>query len=78
MSTITIRNLSKESHRALKLRAARHGRSMEAEIRYILENSVLRQVCIGSALAAIGRSVKGVELDLRRDANPVLPANLDT
>ena len=34
---VTIRNLSPETHRALKLRAARNGRSTEAEIRDILE-----------------------------------------
>ena len=33
MPAVTIRNLSEETHRALKLRAAHHGRSTEAEIR---------------------------------------------
>jgi antitoxin FitA len=30
MSSVTIRNLSEETHRALKLRAAQHNRSTEA------------------------------------------------
>ena len=77
MSAVTVRNLPDETHRALKLRAAQHGRSTEAEIRHILENAVRPQVGIGSALAAIGRSLGGVDLDLRRDANPVIPASFD-
>jgi len=36
MPAITVRNLSEETHRALKVRAAQHGRSTEAEIREIL------------------------------------------
>ena len=77
MSAVTVRNLPDETHRALKLRAAQHGRSTEAEIRHILENAVRPQFGIGSALAAIGRSLGGVDLDLRRDANPVVPASFD-
>ena len=37
----TVRNLSDEVHRALRVRAARRGRSTEAELRSILEESVL-------------------------------------
>ena len=33
MSSITVRNVPDEVHRALRVRAARHGRSTEAEIR---------------------------------------------
>ena len=40
MAAVTIRNLSDEVHRALKLRAAQHSRSTEAEIRAILEAAV--------------------------------------
>ena len=75
MAAVTVRNLPDETHRALKLRAAQHGRSTEAEIRHILENAVRPKVGIGSALAAIGRSLGGVELDLQRDKSPVAPAS---
>ena len=37
MPAVTIRNLSDEAHRALKVRAIHHGRSAEAEMRDILE-----------------------------------------
>lgn len=40
MPVVTIRNLPEETHRALKQRAASHGRSTEAEIRDILEQAV--------------------------------------
>ena len=37
MATVTVRNLPDPIHRALRVRAAEHGRSMEAEVRAILE-----------------------------------------
>jgi plasmid stability protein len=40
MAVITVRSLPEETHRALRLRAALHGRSTEAEIRLILEEAV--------------------------------------
>jgi antitoxin FitA len=75
MSSVTIRNLPEATHRALKHRAAQHGRSTEAEIRHILETVVRPGNGLGSALAAIGRSVGGVELKLERDRSPVAPAS---
>lgn len=57
MSSITVRNLSKETHRALRVRAAMAGRSTEAEVRAILE-SVARpeaRIKLGSLLAEIGQ-----------------------
>lgn len=74
MSSVTVRNLPDATHRALKLRAAQHGRSTEAEIRLILEAAVAPKLSLGTALAAIGRSLGGVELDLQRDQRPVEPA----
>lgn len=69
MPSVTIRKLSDETHRALKMRAARNGRSTEAEIRLILDATVNppERVKLGSLLAEIGRSVGGVELDITRD-----------
>ncbi len=57
MPAVTIRNLSDEAHRALKVRAAHHGRSTEAEIRDILEEAVrpANRLRIGSAMAALSR-----------------------
>ncbi len=57
MAAVTIRNLSDEAHRALKVRAARHNRSAEAEMRAILEAAVRPEgrVRLGATLREIGR-----------------------
>ena len=79
MPAVTVRNLSKETHRALKLRAARHGRSTEAEIRTILEEAVhpRKRVKIGSELMAFGRRFGGIDLDAERDQTPTDPAKFE-
>lgn len=77
MSSVTVRKIPEATHRALKLRAAQHGRSTEAEIRSILESAVRPKSGIGSALAAIGRSLGGVEMGVRRDATRVAAAKFD-
>ena len=75
MSSVTVRNLPDATHRALRHRALQHGRSTEAEIRHILEAAVRPGNGLGSALAAIGRSVGGVTLQIERDQTPVAPAS---
>lgn len=42
MATLTVRNLSDETRKALRERAARNDRSMEAEARAILDSAVSR------------------------------------
>ena len=76
MSVVTVRNLPEETHRALKLRAAQHGRSTEAEIREILEEAVRprTRVKIGSELAAFGQSFGGLDFNHTRDQTPTDPA----
>lgn len=76
MSAVTVRNLPEETHRALKLRAAQHGRSTEAEIRAILEEKVrpATRLKIGSELAAFGKRAGGFDLDVTRDQTPAEPA----
>ncbi|MEP7101484.1 MAG: plasmid stabilization protein [Burkholderiales bacterium] len=60
MAMLTVRNVSDEVHRALRMRAAKHGHSMEAEVREILESAVSPQgrVKLGSLLAEMGRRAK--------------------
>jgi plasmid stability protein len=57
MAAVTIRNLPDATHRALKVRAAQHNRSTEAEIRAILEAAVFppERLLLGTALNEIGR-----------------------
>lgn len=77
MPAVTVRNLPDKTHRALKLRAARNGRSTEAEIRRILEDAVSpgSNVGLGSQLAALGRRFGGIELNIPRDSRPAEPAD---
>ena len=56
MAMLTIRNLPDDVHRALRVRAAQHGRSTEAEVRDILAAAVMPEsrILMGDALAALG------------------------
>jgi len=65
MSSVTVRNLPDGVHRALRVRAAQHGRSTEAEIRHILEAAVCppQRVKLGSLLAAMARESGGFSAD---------------
>ena len=60
MATMTVRNISDEVHWALRVRAAQHGHSMEAEVREILESvdSPAGRVKLGSLLADMGRQAQ--------------------
>lgn len=60
MAVLTVRNVPDEVHRALRMRAAKHGRSTEAEVREILEAAVKPEgrVRFGSLLREIGRRAK--------------------
>ena len=80
MPSITVRNVPDDVHRALRVRAARHGRSAEAEIRDLLEQAVKpeRRVRMGDALASLGRKLQLTDEDLAaieqvRDRTPAEP-----
>ena len=79
MAAVTIRNLPEETHRALKQRAAEHGRSTEAEIRSILEAAVRpsERMKMGSELAALAEKYGGFDLEIKRDQSPVQPAEFE-
>jgi plasmid stability protein len=79
MPGLTVRKLSEEAHRALRMRAVRHGRSTEAEVRFILEEAVrpASRLKIGSEIHRIAREVGGMdELDLVRQRNKIQGADL--
>jgi len=71
MASVTIRNLPDETHRALRVRAAKNGRSTEAEIREILEMAVrpAKRSKLGSALAALGDKY-AADLEIARVQKP--------
>jgi plasmid stability protein len=88
MAAVTIRNLSAETHRALKLRAAQHNRSTEAEMRAILEAAVRPEsrLRLGTALSAASRKmgltnadIEALEQTLEKghDRQPAEPMTFD-
>lgn len=79
MAAITIRNLSEATHRALRVRAAEHGRSTEAEVRAILD-AVVRpegRLKMGSAMVELFRPLGGVDLEIQRDRTPRKPIEFE-
>lgn len=76
MPAITVRNLSEDTHRALKARAIAHGRSTEAEVRDILDRAAADRPKLGSLLASIGAEIGGVELDITRKSTSSEPIDL--
>ena len=88
MAAVTIRNLSAETHRALKLRAAQHNRSTEAEMRAILEAAVRPEgrLRLGTALSAASREMGLTNADIEaleqtleqvRDRQPAEPMTFE-
>lgn len=84
MSSITVRNVPSEVHRALRVRAAQHGRSAEAEIRAILESAVKPEgrLKLGSLLADIGRRINLTDAEFHlfeqvRDLTPARPLSFE-
>ncbi len=79
MTSITVRNLPEETHRALRARAALAGRSTEAEVRAILESVARPQgrIKLGSLLAEIGQQAGGVDLDIERDKSTAEPLSFE-
>ena len=71
MAAVTIRNLSDETHRALKVRATQHNRSAEAEMRAILEAAVRpeRRLRLGTALSRISRKIGLTNADIEAIEN---------
>jgi plasmid stability protein len=79
MATLTVRNLPAEVHRALRVRAAAHGRSTEAEIREILALAVQAEgrLRLGTELHLYAERLGGVELEIRRDPASIEPASFE-
>ena len=67
MATLTVRGLDDATKTRLRVRAARHGRSMEAEVRAILEDALPSETTssgLGSRIHARFAAIGGAELDL--------------
>ncbi|MBL8491863.1 MAG: plasmid stabilization protein [Rhodocyclaceae bacterium] len=84
MAMLTVRNLPDDVHRALRVQAAQHGRSTEAEVRAILQAAVKpeNRLRLGDALAALGRKVGLTQEDFEalergRGKTPAAPMSLE-
>jgi len=85
MASVHVRNLPDAVHRALRVRAAHHGRSTEAEIRAVLEAAVRppERVKLGSLLASIAREAGGLSdaeaegFNQLRDKTPPEPISFE-
>jgi plasmid stability protein len=84
MAMLTVRNLPDEVHRALRVQAALHGHSTEAEVREILANAVkpTARVRMGDALAELGRQLDLANEDFDvfdqvRDKTPAEPMRFE-
>jgi len=84
MAMLTVRNIPEEVHRALRVRAAQHGHSMEAEVRDILESALSPQgrVKLGSLLADVGRQARLSDEEFAvfeqlRDKTPSKPVSFE-
>ena len=84
MAMLTVRNLPNDVHRALRVLAAQHGRSTEAEVREILAAAVkpATRLRLGDALAALGRDIGLTDedfeaLDATRDKLPAQPLRFE-
>jgi len=68
MASITIRRLEETTKRKLRVRAARHGRSMEQEAREILKSALSQpeeqSKDLGKAIRDIFAPLGGVELQI--------------
>jgi plasmid stability protein len=68
MATMTIRNLDDELKARLRMRAARHGQSMEEEVRVILRATLEAEPPSGKSLVdgirAMVEPYGGIELEL--------------
>jgi len=84
MPSVTVRNVPDEVHRALRVKAAQHGRSAEAEIRDILKNAVQPEgrVKLGSLLAGIGHKInlsdeEFATFEQSRNGTPAKPVDFE-
>jgi antitoxin FitA len=85
MANVNVRNLPDDVHRAIRIQAAQHGRSTEAEIRSILERAAKPEgrVKLGSLLASIAREAGGMtdeehaQLESGRIKSPARAANFE-
>ena len=80
MANLSVRNVPEEVHRALRVRAAEHGHSAEAEVREILAAALVpaQRRRLGDALVSLGRYLELTDAEVAaieavRDRTPARP-----
>ncbi len=79
VAAVSIRNLDDQVKEQLRIRAARHGRSMESEVRAILADAVKDPTeSVGLMQSILDRfgDLRGVELDLPARSTPPRAADV--
>jgi plasmid stability protein len=76
MANLSVRNLDDTIYERLRIRAARHGVSMEEEVRRIIQRSVASPERLGQLALECFGPAHGVELELP-DRQPHEPIELD-
>lgn len=80
MATLTVRGLAAELHARLRVRAARNGRSMEAEVRAILEERLgdpEPAAGLGSRVHTRFAALAGADVEFPRRDDAPRPAAFD-
>lgn len=85
MASITVRNIPEELHRAIRVLAAMHGHSTEAEVHRILEQAAMPEgrIKLGSMLASIACDTAGLTdaeaeaINQQRDKTPAEPMRFE-
>ena len=81
MASLTIRKFDEKLKRRLRVRAARHGRSMEEEARQILADGLAGKRVpapnLADAIASLVDPVGGVELDIPRRPSEEEPPHFE-
>lgn len=81
MTTLTIRGLDEETRARLRIRAAYHGRSMEAEVRAILRAALsphAQSVGLGSRIHSRFAALGDADLDLPARSDVPLAPDFET
>jgi len=84
MAMMTVRNIPDEIYRGLRVQAAMHGQSAEAEMRSILEGAIKNRnrIKLGSLLLEIGKQARLTDDEFSiisqvRDKTPAEPVSFE-
>lgn len=75
MPSMTVRNLSEDLHRRIRLYAAEHGLSAEAAVRRLLDEATRPAERLGDVVVAYARALAVDFPETPQDRTPVTPAD---